>query len=65
MCKYCAGYFGKTTESQCFKVNTNVDGVSFAVIAKGDKKAEMVLSTENGVYGVEIDKCPKCGEDLN
>jgi hypothetical protein len=65
MCKFCDSYFGMTTESTCFKVNTNVDGISFAMIAQGDKKAEIVLATDNGVYRVEIDKCPGCGRDLN
>jgi hypothetical protein len=53
-----------TTESTCFKVNTNVDGISFAMIAQGDKKAEIVLATDQGVFGIEIDKCPGCGKDL-
>lgn len=65
MCKYCKGYFGQTTESQCFKVNTNVEGNSFVILAKGDKKAELVISTEVGVFGIEIEKCPMCGEELN
>lgn len=65
MCKFCDSYFGTTSESSRFKVNTNIDDISFAMIAHGDKKAELVLATDHGVYGVEIDKCPGCGKDLN
>lgn len=46
MCKYCDLYFGKTTESKCFKVNSNVEGMAVASIEKGNKSAEIILSTK-------------------
>ena len=60
MCEYC------DSKHKEFKVNTNIkDDRVFAIIAKGDKQHEIVLNTKNGVFGIEISKCPNCGRDLN
>lgn len=65
MCEFCIGYFEPTTATRCLNVNTTVkcDYVHAAVRNK-DGKAEIVLLGKEGAYGIEIDKCPKCGKTL-
>ena len=46
-------------------LKTNCDTIrTWALIAQGDRKKEIVFHCREGVYGVEINYCPICGRSL-
>lgn len=59
-CPYCEDW--TTTE---LPIKSNADlSQTLALIARGDKKKEIVFHNNGVSYGIEIDFCPKCGRRL-
>ena len=56
-CPFCKDY--TTTD---IPIKSNADTAkSFAMIAQGDRKKEIVFSINNTAYAIEINFCPICG----
>lgn len=67
MCEYCKKQF----LMENIPINTNNDmSCTFGILAPGTKQVEIVLHINYrepkfiGTYGIPINYCPFCGEDL-
>ena len=60
-CEYCKD---RTLTELPMKTNCDTSR-TWALIAQGDKKKEIVFNCREGVYGIEINYCPICGCKLN
>ena len=60
-CEYC-----KERALVELPMKTNCDtSRTWALIAQGDKKKEIVFVNKGCTYGIEISYCPICGQKLN
>ena len=59
-CEYCKQW---TTVELPMKTNCDTSR-TWALIAQGDKKKEIVFMNKGCAYGVEINYCPICGTKL-